>query len=190
MFVFLSSEYPPPALLRLFCIRYLRSSGSLHLCAARSIVFCVPVDFKIGGLLELSSSAKKICYSKVFRSDFDTRFFESCRSFPCTLLCPHPVFLCILHASCPVHGFIQFRGVILVFRAVPVSFAVPLHWLPWTHSAPPFAPSTRRLVLLRADCNARTRSGRARMDGTCASCAAALDTVRRSADSFRMKLLQ
>ena len=82
MFVFLSSEYPPPALLRLFCIRYLRSSGSLHLCAARSIVFCVPVDFKIGGLLELSSSAKKISYSKVFMSDFDTRFFESCRSFP------------------------------------------------------------------------------------------------------------
>ena len=60
-----------PALLRLFCIRYLRVFRQFALmCCPQHCILCAR-RLQIGGLLELSSSAKKMSHSKVFMSERD-----------------------------------------------------------------------------------------------------------------------
>ena len=124
------SRVSAPALLRLFCIRSLRVSRPFaFMCCPQHCIQCAR-RLQIGELLELSSSAKKMSHSKVVMSErdparahFDRRASASPVGLPPAHCSAHILFLCTLHASCPVHGFIRCRGVILAFsgRFLPLS---------------------------------------------------------------------
>ena len=69
--IFFVFRVSAPALLRLFCIRYLRVFRQFALmCCPQHCILCAR-RLQIGGLLELSSSAKKMSHSKVFMSERD-----------------------------------------------------------------------------------------------------------------------